>query len=429
VTTRHPQRPLMRLLAATLLVVLAASCSDSDKGDSGDQSGDGGSATASDTAKNCPGEPLKFMTIGSLTGTPTGTTNAGRARIGTDAALAQINGDCSLGRPVEVTTCDDTFDVNGSLACGRKAKEDGTLAILSSVGSFDDGAAASGLPGIFLLGTGAFDLTDEQAYSSVSGVTIGIGGVSAAKAAGAKTFLLVLPDTPQLQFVSNMVESAGEQLDIEVETLYLPMDTTDFAPVAAQIAERDADAIGLLPSAPVPMINALTAEGITPDKQTMSIASIALTPEIVDELGDALNGMIVVAPTAPPTETKNPGIAEFRAALEANGQDPDDELIDFNTVLSWSNLKKLEGALLAAGPTVIESLDSQSLVDAVVANPIARPEQAPYDFRTHQLPEFPELASFRIYTRDVAILELNDGKYDALADGFVDVLDPPSLDK
>ena len=96
-------------------------------------------------------------------------------------------------------------------------------------------------------------------------------------------------------------------------------------------------------------------------------------------------------------------------------------------MLSWSNLKKLEAALLAAGPEVIASLNSQSLVDAVVATPVDRPEQAPYDFRTHQLPEFPELAAFRIFTREVALLELNDGKYKAVVDGFVDVLDPPKL--
>ncbi len=187
----------------------------------------------------------------------------------------------------------------------------------------------------------------------MSGVTIGIGGVSAAKAAGAKSLLLVLPDTPQLQFVSNQVVAAGKQLGVKVQTLFIPIDATDFAPVAAQISERHADAVGLLPAAPVPMINALAAEGITPKNHIMSIASIVMTPAIVKQLGSALDGMIVVAPTVPPTETNNPGIAEFRAALKANGHNPDDPNVDFNTVLSWSNVKKLEGALLAAGPSVI----------------------------------------------------------------------------
>jgi branched-chain amino acid transport system substrate-binding protein len=347
--------------------------------------------------------------------------------MGTDAALAEINSKCTLGRPLEVTICDDKFDVNGSLACGRKAASDGSLAILSSVGSFDDGATASGLPGIFLLGTGAFDLTNKNAYSSISGVTIGIGGVTAAKAAGAKSLLLVLPDTPALEFVSTQVEVAGKQLGIKVDTIHIPVDTTDFAPVAAQISERHPEAVGLLPTAPVPMINALAAAGITPKNHIMSIASIVMTPAIVKQLGSALDGMLVVGETMPPTETKNSGIADFRAALKANGDNPDDPNVQFSTVSSWSDVKKLEGALLAAGPTVIASLDSKSLVDAVVAHPIDRPEAAPYDFSKNQLPELPGLATFRIFTRKVVIFKMEHGKYQPLSNGFIDVLHPPSL--
>jgi hypothetical protein len=129
----------------------------------------------------------------------------------------------------------------------------------------------------------------------------------------------------------------------------------------------------------------------------------------------------------PPTDTTNAGIAEFRADVKANGHNPDDPNIAFATVSSWSDIKKLEGALLAAGPTVISSLSSKSLVDAVVAHPIDRPEAAPYDFRSHQLPEFPGLSSFRIFTRDVVILKMKNGKYEPLSKGFIDVLHPPSL--
>jgi Periplasmic binding protein len=255
-----------------------------------------------------------------------------------------------------------------------------------------------------------------------------MGGVSAAQAAGATDFLLVLPESPALQFVATQVEQMADLLEIELETIYFPSDTTDYAPLAAQIAERDPSAIGMLPVSPVVMINALAAEGITPESHIMTIASIVLTPEVVDELGDALDGMLVVSPTVPPTDTENAGIAEFRADLEANGQDPDDPDVDFNTVVSWSNIKKLEESLLALDPSALASLDSQSLVDAIVANPVARPEAAPYDFRENQLPEFPDMAGFRIFTRDVVILELQDGQYEVVSDGFVDMLHPPTLE-
>jgi hypothetical protein len=420
--TRHPKRPLVTACVATLLVLLAVSCSDTKS-----SNGAAGSASTTSTAAKCPGQPIKLTTFASLTGGPAGSVSLAQARVGADAALAKINSTCALGRPLEVTTCDDTFDVNGSLACGRKAASDGSLAMISSVGSFDDGATASGLPGIYLLGTGAFDLTNKNAYSSISGVTIGIGGVSAAKAAGAKELLLVLPDTPALEFVSTQVEAAGKTLGVKVDTIHIPVDTTDFAPVAAQIAERHPESIGLLPTAPVPMINALAAAGITPKNHIMSIASIVMTPSIVKQLGSALDGMLVVSQTMPPTDTTNAGIAEFRADVKAHGGNPDDPNIAFATVSSWSDIKKLEGALLAAGPTVISSLDSKSLVDAVVAHPIDRPEAAPYDFRSHQLPEFPGLAGFRIFTRDVVILKMKNGKYEPLSKGFIDVLHPPSL--
>jgi Periplasmic binding protein len=183
----------------------------------------------------------------------------------------------------------------------------------------------------------------------------------------------------------------------------------------------------MLPVSTVVMINALAAEGITPENHIMSIASIVMTPEVVDELGEALDGLLVVSPTLPPTATDNPGVDNFRADLEASGYDPDDPDIDFTTVVSWSNLKKLEEALLAIDPSVVASLDSQALVEAIVDHPADRPEAAPYDFSENQLPEFPGLAGFRVFTRDVAILEMQDSRYEVLSDGFVDMLDPPPL--
>jgi ABC-type branched-subunit amino acid transport system substrate-binding protein len=426
------RRPL--LIATALLGLLSAACGDGKIGGAGDAAAPATTASAAgatddaggdgDTAE-CPGEPLKFTTIAALT-SQLGN-NGDRIRIGTEAGVEAVNRDCALGRPIEVEFCDDTGDVNQNLQCGREASSNGSLALLSFIGAFDDGATASGLPAIYTWGTSAFELTNENAYSSISGVAVGISGVTAAKAKGADDFLLVLPDIPTLQFAATQVEQVADIIGIDVEVIYFPVDTTDYAPIAAQIAERDTDAVGLLPVQPVVMINALAAEGITAEDRTITTASVVMTPEVVQELGDVLNGLIVVSPTVPPTDTDNPGIAEFRDDLEAAGFDPDDPDIDFNTVVSWSNLKKLEEALGHLSPEEIASLDSQGIVDAVVANPVERPEAAPYDFRENALPELPDLASFRIFTREVAILQMHDGRYDVLSDDFVDILEPPDL--
>jgi branched-chain amino acid transport system substrate-binding protein len=405
-----------------VLVVLALSVTACGGGD--DDDGDSASGTTAST-KPCPGEPLKFTSIMALS-SPLGE-GAERSRTGIEVGVDGVNRTCALGRPLEVTICDDKADANANLACGREAASDGSLAILGTIGSFDDGVTASKLPAIFVNGTSPFELTNENAYSSVNGIALGIAGTSAIKARGKESSTLVLPDTPTLQFAGELIVDMAAMLDVEVTPIYFPQDTTDFAPVAAQITEADAEAVGMLPLNPVVMVNALAQEGITPETHDMVVPGGVITPEVLEELGDAANGMLVVNAVMPPTESSNEGIAEFRADMEAAGKDPDDPNVDAATVTSWSNVKKLEGALLAAGPEVIASLDSETLVDAVVDNPIERPEAAPYDFREHAIPEVEDLADFRVFTREVAVLQIEDGKYKVLSDGFIDILEPPDL--
>ena len=404
----------------TAFALSVAACAGSSKG--GTANGATGTTAPS---KPCPGTPLKFTSIIALS-SPLGT-GGERSRTGIDAAVAGVNRTCALGRPLQVTVCDDKADPNANLACGRKAGSDGSLAIIGSIGSFDDGVTASKLPAIFVNGTSPFELTSKNAYSSVNGLALGISAASAIKARGKKSSTLVLPDTPTFQFAGNLLVKLAGMLGIKVDPIFFPQDTTDFAPVAAQISEKNDDAVGMLPLNPVVVVNALAQDGITPENHDMVVPGGIITPDVIKQLGNALNGMLVVSELMPPTETSNAGIAEFRADMEADGKNPDDPNVDTSTVTSWSNIKKLEGALLAAGPEVINSLDSTTVVDAVVNHPIDRPEAAPYDFRTQAMPEVPELAAFRVFTRKVAVLQIENGKYNVLSNGFIDILKPPLL--
>jgi len=276
-------------------------------------------------------------------------------------------------------------------------------------------------------GTSPFELTNKNAYSSVNGLALGISATSAIKARGKKSSALALPDTPTFEFAGSLLVKLAGTLGIKVDPIYYPQDTTDFAPIAAQISEKNDDAVGMLPINPVVVVNALAQEGITPEKQDIVVPGGIITPDVIKQLGNALNGMLVVSEVLPPTDTSNKGIAEFRADMKADGKDPDAPDVDAATVTAWSNVKKLEGALLAAGPDVVKSLDSKKVVDAVVNHPINRPEAAPYDFRKHAMPEVPELSGFRMFTRTVAVLQIEDGKYKVLSDGFIDILKPPNL--
>lgn len=405
----------------TAFALSVAACAGSSKG------GTNGASGTTPNAKPCPGAALKFTSIIALSG-PLGR-GGDRSRDAIDAAVAGVNRTCALGRPLQLTICDDKADTNANLACGRKAGSDGSLAILGSIGSFDGGVTASKLPAIFVNGTSPFELTNKNAYSSVNGLALGISATSAISARGKKSSTLVLPDTPTFQFAGELLVKLAGLLKVEVDPIYYPQDTTDFAPVAAQISQADDEAVGMLPLNPVVVVNALAQEGITPENHDIVVPGGVITPESLKELGAAANGILVVSEALPPTETANKGIADFRADMLANGKDPDDPDVDFSSVTAWSNVKKLEGALLAAGPTVIASLDSKSVVDAVVNNPVDRPEMAGYDFRRHAIPEVPELAGFRVFTRTVAVLQIEDGKYKVLSDGFIDILKPPDLSR
>jgi len=404
----------------TAFALSVAACAGSSKG--GTANGATGTTAPS---KPCPGTPLKFTSIIALS-SPLGT-GGERSRTGIDAAVAGVNRTCALGRPLQVTVCDDKADPNANLACGRKAGSDGSLAIIGSIGSFDDGVTASKLPAIFVNGTSPFELTNANAYSSVNGLALGISATSAIKARGRKSSTLVLPDTPTLQFAGKLLVKMAALLNVKVDPIYYPQDTTDFAPLAAQISQANDEAVGMLPLNPVVVVNALAQEGITPANHDMVVPGGVITPDSLKQLGDAANGILVVSEAMPPTETSNKGIAEFRADMTAAGKNPDDPNVDFTTVTSWSNVKKLEGALLAAGPAVIASLDSKSVVDAVVNHPVDRPETAAYDFRRNAIPEVPDLAGFRVFTRTVAVLQIENGKYNVLSNGFIDILKPPDL--
>jgi branched-chain amino acid transport system substrate-binding protein len=416
---RTPSARAYACVVTAIALSVAACGSSSSKGAT-----KGGSGTTL-PSKPCPGAPLKFTSIIALSG-PLGT-GGDRLRIGIDAAVDGVNRTCALGRPLQVNVCDDKDDPNANIACGRKAGSDGSLAILGSIGSFDDGVTASKLPAIFVNGTSPFELTNKNAYSSVNGLALGISATSAIKARGKTSSTLVLPDTPTLQFAGSLLVKLAALLKVKVDPIYYPQDTTDFAPVAAQISQANDQAVGMLPLNPVVVVNALAQEGITPENHDMVVPGGVITPDSLKQLGAAANGMLVVSEAMPPTATSNKGIAEFRADMQADAKNPDDPNVDFSTVTSWSNVKKLEGALLAAGPTVIASLDSKSVVDAVVNHPIDRPEMAPYDFRRNAIPEVPDLAGFRIFTRTVAVLQIEDGKYNVLSNGFIDILKPPDL--
>src|SRR5215510_14712747 len=88
------------IAAFVVVACVAAGCSKSSS------NGDGGAAAPA-TNPACTCAPLKFTSIGTLSGPLSLPSLTTEAENGQQAALRAVNGECALGRPIQLTVCDD----------------------------------------------------------------------------------------------------------------------------------------------------------------------------------------------------------------------------------------------------------------------------------------------------------------------------------
>lgn len=411
----------MRSIGLVLVLVVAA-CSGDD--DSSGEEGGGGNGDVAQAAPNCPGDPIRVTTIASLSGPLA--TNADDVSVATDVTVRAINEECALGRPLEVVVCDDRGDPNGSTECGRTAADDGSLALIGSVGVFDTGAEAAGLPSVYSVGAGTFDHTNASSYPFTSIVPQLFGAITTAKAAGAESTMLVTFESPATVFIAEQGQALAEELGLGWESLFFPQDTTDFAPIAAQIVAADPDSLGFGVPQVEPFIQALLAEGWDPQGKPTLSTSVLMPPRVIDDLGDDGDGLYLMSSVVPPTETDNPGIQRMKAAYEAQGLDfADASVVSVN---GWIAAQSLVDALSALSEEEIAQLDTAALVEAVTSQgPVDAPEVAPFDLSRPAFPDDPVLSTFRLFSRQVMPTRLEGGRLVPVAD-FIDVETPFELE-
>jgi ABC-type branched-subunit amino acid transport system substrate-binding protein len=417
--SRHPFRTV--LVAALVIVCVASACSDKNN------TANGGNATAA-TNPACMGPPIRFTSIASLTGPLTFPSIVTEAKNATAAALKAVNNECALGRPLDVVLCDDKSDPNQATECGREAKSNGSLALFGSSGQFDQGTTAAGLPGVLTGGGTIFDLTNPQSFSSSSPLNLVLGASSAAAANNVKNALIVSLDTAATRTFVGIAQQVAQGVGIHLDTLFFPPDTTDFAPIAAQISERKPDALGLIVTSVVPFMNALAAEGISPNQLPTFTAVTLMPPEVLQQLGSKADGMYLLTQQAPPSDSDDPGIQQMLKELKDAGFPANGDDLSPASTGAWSSIHTLVDILKKLPPSDLATLDSAKVVSAMQnAGPINRPEVAPFDFTQVAFSDVPSLAAFRLYSRDAMVVRVKNGKYERVSD-FSDVTKPFKLD-
>jgi hypothetical protein len=409
------------LVVVAVVAMLAAACSSDDDS----KSSAGGSTT---TTRPCPGAPIKLTSMLSLTGPLAVESAAQGTKDGLEVALKAVNGACQLGRPLEVDICDEKSSPNASTRCGREAGSNGSLALFGSTGTFEAGTTAANLPGILGGGASVFDLTNPRSFAAISALTLVVGGASASAAAGAKKALMVAIDSSLTRTFMGTAVDVARQLGVNLDVLWVPPETTDWAPVAAQVAERDPEAIGVALPQMVPLINALDAEGITPKDVPIQTAVILFPPEQIEQLGPKADGIYLVTQAAPPTDAANPGIKQMVKEFAAAGVDLDPKQSSPSVVTAWANVHIFADLVGALPKQQIASLDSDALVEVFKnAPPVSRPEYAPFDFSKNAYPDVPALSGLRLFSREAMVLRVEDGAYKSVTP-FGDATKPFKLE-
>jgi Periplasmic binding protein len=418
------------VVALVAVAVLAAGCGGGDKTTATTAGAGGGTAGATtSTTVPCPGDPIRMTSIGTLTGPLVSQTLVTEAKNGLDAALKAVNGACALGRPLDIVLCDEKNDPNESTRCGREAKDDGSIALFGSSGGFDGGSAAAGLPGVMTAGANVFDLTNAQSFPSSAALTLVVGGAATAAAAHITDALMVSIDSAATRTFVATAQEVAQSLGVKLDTLFVAPDTTDFAPIAAQITAKHPSGLGLiLTTQMVPFMNALASEGITPADTPIFTAVTLMSPEVLKQLGHKADGVYLLTQQAPPSDSTNPGIEQMLKELKAAGVDTSPDDMSPAVTGAWSNVHALVDILQKLPPADLASLDAAKLVAAMQnAGPIDRPEVAPFDFTKNVFPDVPTLSGFRIFAREAMLVRVEDGTYKRATD-FSDATKPFKID-
>ena len=387
------------------------------------------SSSSTSSASGCSGSPLKVTTFFSLTGPLAIFGN--EVPDAASAAVKAVNSTCAMGRPLQVTVCDDQSTPNGSLTCGREAKQEGSLAVLGfseGAGGSDQGTTAAGLPALYTTAGAAWDNTSPLSYPTAQPPTRMAGVVKAAAALGAKTVMFAAVDVPGAHIQEQVAAKTAASVGITLQTTFFPLTTTDFAPIAASIVAKKPGAITFLMPQGDQFISALLNVGLNLSSTPIIINQGILTPKQQGELGSKINGTYEIGDVVPPSATSNAGIQQMQKEYQADGKSLSSSASIY-AVGEWSAVHALVDALTPLGKAKIAKLNTASLLAQVKAYGTYKlPTLVPFDLAQPAVTNASEYGSARIFSLYQGVFQIENGVSQQVGQ-FQDLTKPFTLTK
>jgi ABC-type branched-subunit amino acid transport system substrate-binding protein len=326
-------------------------------------------ATGAGAGTKSSGEPVTVVAIGEWEVAAVGTSNpewpgAIKARAKAINAKGGLEDATGAKHRLRVIECNANLDANTAGQCAREAVDEGAIAVIgTTLGNPSEESAVfplleeANIASIGTVGNGPVALSNPISYSiTASSIGIFAGMPHQLTSDGASSANLVISDIgpASAAFIGLMQQALAQGEGSETgEPVLVPADATDLAPYVAAATTGDPDGIvsAILGPAQGTFLREVKQSGFSGKQVT---ESAFLSQDLLDELGDAGDGVLATGFNMPPTAKKVPGIKQYLKDMKA--YDADLPLSDLS-VQYWLSTYVLE--------QVVKTLDT---VDAASVN-------------------------------------------------------------
>jgi branched-chain amino acid transport system substrate-binding protein len=303
-------RPAIRVALLAVVALTFTGC------DSGGEPASGGDS-ADPAAAKLTGEPLKLMVVFESVG-PSASPEVPEGAI---AAAKAINAAGGIeGRPVEVIRCDTKADPNVATECGRRAVDEGVVAMVGNLTIYGNRfmplMAKHKIASIGLEPATAADFTSPASFPIGGGAPVQFAGLGAALAdAGAKNIVLARQDIPAAAAVAPFVNAGLKRFNLTMRDVPVPPGAPDMAPYAAAALKDGTDGI-VVTQADQDAVSFV--EAVRQANPNVKIALNATSlGEVNKALGDNVDGVIENGATT--LALKSSGEKQYENDMEAAG--------------------------------------------------------------------------------------------------------------
>lgn len=410
------------LVVAALVSTLAitTACSSSSKSSDKTSSAAGGSSSTAASGGAATGTPI---TIGGTGGIDDPVLSQPERKGAIDAAIAVINGSGGInGHPLKLDWCDTKNDANAEFTCMRQLTDDKVAAVVAPGLIVDQSsrglkyATGQGIPIVGGQGLTPAEFTTPGSFPLASGIPgWSYGQVINLQQAGCKHIALFGDNEAGSLYILGYTQAAMKLAGI-TPVRYTKTDQTadpTFAQGAAQAIAGGVDCV-IFDSSPTygaKAVQALRGAGFT--GPIASITGVFVQP-IIDSLGANANNLYLTSQMALNTDTSNPGVVAFLAAMKKYA--PTDDTNE-TAMTAWTAVQLFADVAKKITGTV----DSASVLDAMnnISTPIDLQTAGPYLVKGAVSPLPTD--SPRIFNTEVANGVVKDGKLvPAGSGGFVD---------